>query len=556
MKSGIKDTFDRRVVPRWRDSSAAVETKTMHPLKPKTGELDYSDTLASITEELTRTPTTAVAVDALNFATMTKNLALASNARAIIRADHALPETLRQRFLNIGLSDLDSVSKSLTIGKRSEAGIQRIRRLLKIYPRNPLLFLDLARHHVILGHHEKAMRAAQSSLALQPNHRYILRSVARCYLSSGDDDGGVLAHRLLINASATPHDPWLISAELAIAQESGRKPRFWREAKRMLEQRSHLPANLSELASAVGTLEALDGSSRRARDAFTLSNLAPTDNSLAQIKWAENRMSRSFSTDQWIDLYKSAHEAQMMQAYRDNNVEAAALHAQNWYYDEPFSIDAAVNASYVCSMLDDYNAVNSMCETALIAHPGNLLLENNLLFARISSGQFFDDSGADFESKFNSTIQQLVDWASSNSPHSPHAAANLGLIAYRAGHTEEGRAAYDFAIKTARQQDDLFQAANAAIFHVREAILAKAPWSFTVLSETQELLKVVRSAGLDFYMTKLTALAANPERAEDILSPANTHAAHAKREISPAIPNFPVIKDEHGRLTIVLPKKK
>lgn len=549
--SDFRDNFDRRIIPRWRKSTASAEDNTMQPLRPRAGVVDFSEDVQRVASELTEAPTAAIAVEALNIAILAQDKPLEMTARAILLSERALPAAV-QRLIAPASSESFTGPVSTRTGDESGAGIRRLRRLLQQYPKNPLLFLDLARHHAILGNAKHAEKAAMSALALAPAHRLVLRSVARYYLNTGDE-GRAKAHKLLVGAEVTRHDPWLIAAELAISQEAGRSPKYWREAKSFLERRAVPASNLSELASAVGTFEVLDGQKKRARKLFELALLAPTENTLAQVKWAEQRTTGTFALDQWMGKLPSADEAISMRAYQENDLETAARHAQLWYYDEPFSATAAITASYVCSMLDDHDAVLAMMGPALMSHPDNRCLENNYIFARISGGRLFDQDEAAAALEIDDLRLRLMSHIRERGAHTAHATANLGLLAYRCGSADEARQVYDFAVNWARDRRDWFETANALLFHARESILAQAPWAGAVLAEAEEALQRVSSAGLTFYLSKVKALAKDPHKAAEILCPSNLSGATMIKPRRPT--QFEVRKDKDGLLTLILPKK-
>jgi len=257
--------------------------------------------------------------------------------------------------------------------------------------------------------------------------------------------------------------------------------------------------------------------------------------------------------DQWLGQLPCAHEAMFMQAYQQNDLHTAARHAALWYYAEPFSANAAMTASYVCSLLDDHDTVLAMTRTALVSHPDNGCLENNMIFALISSGHFFEQGEGAVMQSIKSVTRRLLNQISAKDGDTAHAAANLGLLAYRCGHLEEGRAAYDYAIKWSRDRKEPFPSANAALFHAREAILANAPWAEAVMLQAKESCSKVQSAGLTFYMEKLQALAKAPEKAADILCPNSGKVSVSSKPV--AIPKFEVRKGTDGLLTLILPKK-
>lgn len=544
------DNFDRRVVPRWRETSASAED-TMSPLQPRKQVADFRADVLRVHADLEANPSAAVAIDAINVAFLAQDKGLKDAAVKILNAVPDLPSAIRQLVNPRKGTNTLLPSDPLTHGDRNEAGIRRLRRLMLQYPKNPLLFLDLARHHAILGHDEKARQAAITALGLAPHHRLVLRSVARYLINAGQMDE---AHQILARAPSTKHDPWLIAAEVAVSQVAKLSPRFWREGIAMLEGRAHQPGNLSELASAIGTREVLEGKAKKAKKRFDQALLAPTENSLAQVKWAEKHTSGSFNLDKWLGQLPSAHEALFMRSYQENDIQKAALEAQLWFYDEQFSPDAAMTASYVSSMLDDHDAVIAMTDTALISHPDNEVLQNNRMCALISSGRFFKGTEAENEVAFRSAVRSLIRQIHAKDGNTTHAAANLGLLAYRAGFTDEGRIAYQSAIDWAQKQREFFSVANATMFHAREAILAKAPWAETTLKQAREAATKVSSAGLRFYMEKVEAIAKAPDKAVDILSPISGVRPVISR--ARVVPSFHVEQSSDGLLTLVIPKTR
>lgn len=120
----------------------------------------------------------------------------------------------------------------------------------------------------------------------------MLRAAARFYIS---EDAPEIALRLLVNTPMTRHDPWLMAAEVATAQLAGRGSKFFKHGKSMLDNPSFRLVNLSELAAAVGTVELEDGRRKDAKRRFEMAMLDPTENALAQVKWAEDKSNSLFA---------------------------------------------------------------------------------------------------------------------------------------------------------------------------------------------------------------------------------------------------------------------
>ena len=112
-------------------------------------------------------------------------------------------------------------------------------------------WVDLARLYTILGQTPSADRTIRVALELAPEDRFVLRSAAR-YVVHFDDPQA--AQRLLNGARATRVDPWLIAAEISVAQVAKRRSVTASIGQRGLDHSQWAPRSTSELAGALGTL--------------------------------------------------------------------------------------------------------------------------------------------------------------------------------------------------------------------------------------------------------------------------------------------------------------
>ena len=168
------------------------------------------------------------------------------------------------------------------------AKILRLRRRVVDDPRNVLCWLELGRNYARLGQTDKATRAIRSALAVAPDHRFVLRSAARFFLHAGEAEQ---AHDILRRSRATPHDPWLLAAEIAVATVVDRSSRLVKPAQGLLASDRFRPFHTAEMASALATMELVEGSAKRARKLFDASLRDPTENSVAQAQWAAQQQS-------------------------------------------------------------------------------------------------------------------------------------------------------------------------------------------------------------------------------------------------------------------------
>jgi len=566
MKS-FSDRFDRQVIPGWHDSKARALGSEAGSLVPRSSP-SLTVNVETIREELNRTRSIGVAVDALNVALVAPDGELASAAASIIDEKRS---DLPKPVVDVADRVLGRTSNELPIlpsFRMFHGGqVRELRELLRAFPQSPLLHLDIARHFVTLGSRDKAARAVAAALTLAPQNRVVLRSAARFFCFVGEKDR---AYSLIRNAVRTQADPWLIAAEIALSQEVGRPPLHWRKGKDFLDRATVAPIHLSELATAIGTIELMSGNRKKARKLFAQGLRGPTANSLAQARWAELRMGMELVASERTgpQVVENAFEANTLQAFNTGDMAVALQAARNWFHVEPFSPLAASAVAHIGGLMDDYKTVMEHAELCRHVHPNDVSLRNNFLYAWISSGEIFrgsehivgDDNDDDDDDEVpirvvRDVAMELRGYVEDGGHNAVHALANLGLLAYRLGQTETGRALYDQTIQLARRGNlATHHAAAAAVFHAREAILAGVPWADEAIATARALAK--SGAGgqspapsITFYIKKIEALAKDPQLAPQILS-ANSAASFAPAKLPV---NLKLETKSDGRLIVRVP---
>jgi tetratricopeptide (TPR) repeat protein len=414
-------------------------------------------------------------------------------AEFIVDLGDAAPLSARRLARSaLGLQTLD-LAEDLPVSISSEnlrsiAGRLKVR--LREAPRNPVLWVELARSYTLIGQSEPAVRAMRTALALAPDNRFVLRSAARLFIHLKDPDR---AYSLLRAAEGTRHDPWLLSAEIAIATASEHTPRFLREGERMLASAAAAPLHTSELASAIGTIELTGGRLRRARQLFRQALRMPTDNALAQVQWASANHIGLILTP--VDLARPRSFEARSQVHRAaGEWESALEEAKKWLYDESFSRRAAAFASYLASVpLERYNEAAELARLGLAATPRDPLLLNNLAFALASSGRI-DEAEEAFRQipSLPSPVLRVAILATS------------GLLYYRRRELERGRLLYQQAIEEARREGGQFRVALACLYHAREALLAASPDANEVWRAAQVEAKKTSEPEVELLLRRIT----------------------------------------------------
>ena len=318
---------------------------------------------------------------------------------------------------------------------------------------NPIAYCELARCYVILGHLKKAEEAIRTALHLAPNHRYVSRSAARFFLHIHDKDH---ARYIIARNPALLKDPWLLASEIAINTLMGRTSRNIRKGVDLIASNNYSPFSISELSSAIGSVEMINGNKKKCRSYFKTALQKPNDNSLAQAQFLLSQnsdLSFEFGEDQ---ILPNAFEAEALSAYISNDFSKSLVTAVDWIEDMPFTrrpVQFAANIAY--SFLKDYDTAIDILDLGLKANPNNPALLNNKAYACALGGRTAEAEQAIVEArKMSLSTETKVCLI-----------ATQGLIEYRKGNIAEGRRLYQDAIMLAKNSFSDARLLNTAILN-------------------------------------------------------------------------------------------
>ena len=482
---------DRRVIPRWRTYD---ETRRLGELGsivgPRAHEVVISDFLTSKLVEWRRNRTVGHASDVVGAGlTLGRESEVIDAARFLLREDlsvSSLARELAERALKAPQDrgprlDPRPVDK-LTLHEQ----VRTLRNLLRTEPHDPICWVDLARAYACLGFRDQAERSMTIALQLGVNNRFVLRSAGRMWISLDDPER---AHNVFIKSDRTRHDPWLLSAEIAIGSIAGRPPRLVKAAKRMLSGRRFLSGQLSELASAVATLELDHGGVSKSKKLFRQSLEDPTENSIAQAAWAA-RHHRGIAFDHEFLSLPNTFEAKSWTFYQQGQWERAVENCRLWLFDQPFSSRPSIQGSFLAGVaLEDYEMSEYFAKQGLLANPSDSTLLNNLAFALINRKDVDQARGALAKIRRTKTSERdkmILD-------------ATRGLLEYRTGNVQLGRELYSNAISMAEQVKDSERStllALASAFHAMEeaSIVVSTEEVEEIRSLLAKAFQVVRKA--------------------------------------------------------------
>ena len=470
---------ERRVVPRWRGfrtTASLGELDAVPGSEPSidgTGEQLLREKVATWKRERD----VGSAADLVGTARVLGREAAAAEAAEMLvgPSSDATPQ-LRELAHRVLVGDPEATRKQ-PAADAPEQQVRRLRRRLADEPRNPIAWAELSRLHAILGAPERAQETMRIAVSQVRGNRFVLRSASRLFVHLGDPEEA----QHVLRRDATLRDPWLLSAEIAAATVAGRVSRHIKSGRALLASGHHPRRHLTELASALATVEMSEGNLTRARKLFRASLEAPNDNSVAQAGWAARRDAALGIADETLEVPRS-FEARAWRDFMYDDWSSALQNCRQWFEDEPFSKRPVIVGSHIALVsLAEYDAAETLLSSALRANPGDSELLNNLAVALADQGRLEEAQSA-FRRIETSELDDSWQVA---------AKATEGLLAFRGGDVVAGRLAYLEALEMASKRKLPQVRFVALAYHAREEILAGSE-----LAE-QSLLQVERIAERD-----------------------------------------------------------
>jgi len=256
--------------------------------------------------------------------------------------------------------------------------ISNLKSRVRGYPHNPILWMDLAFYYSAIGQIESASHAVEVSLSLNRDNRYLLRSASRFYIHVGSPDKGLYYVR---QSSLIRQDPWLVAAEIAISDSIGKPSKQIKLGKRMMESAAFPKLHLSELASAMGTIELKSGAKRKGRKLFDLALEDPTENALAQATSMQDEIG-DLGERLNPEALSQSFEADARIKFNEQDFEGSIEATKKWFAYQPFSSRPAVTGSYIASVaLERFEEAIKIAKMGLLSSPREFFLINNLASA-------------------------------------------------------------------------------------------------------------------------------------------------------------------------------
>jgi predicted Zn-dependent protease len=398
---------------------------------------------------------------------------------ALVRAAKSFISSPISSQVDRALSLTDKLETISTQEDISKDAIRILKQNRDYYCYNPIAYCEMARHYVNLGQLEKAKAMMDIAVHLAPQHRYICRSAARFYLHYGDEDKAraVIAHNPWVTK-----DPWLMASEIAINTLMGRTSRLIKKGNEIIKSNNYSPFSISELSSAIGSLEMINGKRKNCRELFKTALIRPNDNSLAQAKWLlSEHKDLSFDFEDYTYL-TNTYEADAMSAYMIDDYRKALETAVDWIEDMPFTRRPVQFAAYMAyTYVKDYPTAIAVLKHGLRANPYDAAILNNLAYVYALNGQTNEADLRIAEAKklpgeYCSTEIKIC------------LIATEGLNEYRKGNPEEGKRLYTAAIQQADNElADKELVSKAVLNYIREEVRSNSSFDPSIIAMLDDI---------------------------------------------------------------------
>lgn len=421
LDSGISSRF---IVPRWRltDDPIGAAEQVISGASNRTID-------SNAFNEWRANKNIATASEAICAALVAgKNHEFTDAAQYVLKSKDASPEQKRIAKIITGKITDDEPSHLPITGIKYRNFIHEYKIRLRINPINPMLWLDQAYAYLCLGQTDKSIDCATIAHSLCPNNRVILRSIARLWHHLNDPDKALFYLR---SSPLLKIDPWVCAAEIAISSSADIKSVSAKRAISLLNSGGHSPDQITELSSALASLELSNGKDKNAKELFKRSLLRPNENSLAQAQAAKIKIGADFT--KLNKEIPGSYEAVSRLNYTEDRLDESLKTSKYWQADQPFSVSPALFSSYIASVgMGNYKAAISILDESLALSPNNFMLHNNKSFSLASIGKA-EEAKRELD---NIAIETLDD------TEKAILCATTGLIYYREGKRDIGEKYY------------------------------------------------------------------------------------------------------------------
>ena len=473
--SGTFDDSNRQTIPRCLDYTTACALGLLRITRVSGIDIKSRFPKSRVIEKWQENPNIYTATDLLAEALILKDY---KSKYAIEAADYILEnsETTDMVINELASHFLEQPeTPNIQSSKTSDPDIiypliGALKQAVRFYDKNPIAWCDMALYYATLAQIDKARRAMQIALHLAPNNRFILRSASGCFNHLGEPDRAI---SILRHSPLHLFDPWITSADIAIAESAGLSTKSINKAKDLANDHNLTHFSRSELAVSIGTKEMKSGALRRAKTLMHQGIIDPTENALAQAEWMATQLGTNINNFVKLgEKVPASFEANARHFYYTEKFEKSLDSAENWCAYQPLSPVPYIFSSYISSVcLDNDEESVRILEGALKLNKNNPIYMNNYICSLARTGNI-EDAIENF---------RTINLNNLSNDEKYTFLSTQGLIYFRTNNPDMGRKLYLQAI-------DGFETINAQ----RSAAIAAYYWAIEeklILSSYQEARK-------------------------------------------------------------------
>ena len=447
----------RRILPAIERSDTFKSTKSFESIND-TSEMviDYKDDSAKIRlKKWKKDKRLGVAGEILS-------LALVRNESEIV---HELKEYILSQNNNNAIIGETNYERRQSLS--DQLRIAHNKRKLSLEPKDAVTWTEQAISYISLGHREKALQCINIATDLEKDMAYVLRNASRIHSICGDNNRAIY---LLKRSQYYKYDPQILSAEIAFSELVERKTRGIDYGRRIIENSHFTPHEMSELTSAIATVEYFNGDHKKSEELFDKSLIDPTDNSFAQSLWYK----QSPIEDKRLDYYAQSNEIQAHRYSKEGDFTKSLKYSKDWQTDEPFSRRPYQLSSHLVGGIFDNNlkaaeisleAYNKQKQVkSRLDQKEDFGLRNDIAYYLLKAGRTREAM------KYLQPILKLRPERRTRERYEYFCLATIGLFLYKVGENELGKQFYKKAIKYFFSKREMYNARVAFINYYNEEI--------------------------------------------------------------------------------------
>ncbi len=471
----------RQLIPDWRLSrnrSIAKEI-SQSELEREPNE-DVGSTLENLKIDFKNSVTLYHAGDLLSHALVIgeSDGTILNAAQFVLKSPESNP-TIRSIALSVIHPEkpVDSIfaipDLSISLHKKNVANqIRLARKSLNSSSYSPLTWLDLSFLYSSIGLPKRAKNAISVALGLAPANTQVLRSASRFFMHLDEPERALY---LLRGEARSKKDPRLASVEIAISSRMSIEPKLLSHGRRLIKSGMFSNFKLSELQSAIGTMELESGNHKKSKRLLKDSLQDPTDNTVAQAAWlSTNHLIQLPQLSEIIPI--TGFEAAAYYHADENNWDTAYEMSLEWALVQPYSAAPFVFGTFAAGLgLNNPSQALQLAEIGLAANKNNISLLNNFAYFLILNGQL---------SNAKSVLDRKILRSENASSHTS-LIATRGLFHFRMGDPELGRMYYEKALSDFKKLGN-DRAYNVAVLNfAREESLSQDQPESSAIHEAQ-----------------------------------------------------------------------